>query len=450
MTITDQAIAAGWRRADNAAAQAISWARRWRLPWLAATAPAAWFAATVTAGMTGAGLGGALKAGFVAGCAIPAGAAYLVWTSPVERHRRAAKRIGWRWARACHLADAYPKATNPAVTPRLPRLERVQESHGGNLHATVVMPGGMTYDSVNTTRLRQLAPLIATHLQPTPKALDVAPTDDLARARLTVVYWRAFDHETGPIAYTPGGGIGVRETGEAVRLHIPGEHTMVVGQTGAGKSSWLNAAIAEALHHEHRPDLWGVDLKRTELALWADAFDRLALDEHAADAILRDLIRELIRRQKALEGRGRKWEPGCGFPPLLVVIDELTQVVWQPWPGEDPKAPSQRRAQVIRLAAMGRALGIQFLAATQEPIAEVVGRIRVNMQTTICCRVRTETDAQTALGPGLAAELRPELLTAPGSAWVVPATTRPVVARAKWLDDPDIAQIAAAHRRGGA
>lgn len=418
---------------------AVGRARMYRLHWVLAV----WLVAVIPAMATfGARWGWSATNGL---CLALAG--WWCWLSDKERARRARLRIALAWAKACVAAHAYPKATSDHFRPRVPGLAHIQTSHGGNVHATVVLPPGMTLDAEGTTRLDKLVPLIASHYTPKPLSVSVAPAEDIRHAKLTIVHWRAFDGATGPIPYVPGQGIALRETGEPVHIHIPGEHTLVVGQTGAGKSSWLNAGIGEALVHEHRPDLWGVDLKRTELSPWAPAFDRLALDETDTDSLLRDLAHEQARRQKALEGRGRKWEPGCGFPPLLVVVDELTQVVWQPWPGEDPKAPSQRRAQIIRLAAMGRALGIQFLVATQEPIAEVLGRIRVNMQTTICCRVRTETDAQTALGPGLAAELRPELLNVDGAAWVVPATTKPVVARAKWLTDHQVTEIAAAHQR---
>jgi S-DNA-T family DNA segregation ATPase FtsK/SpoIIIE len=223
---------------------------------------------------------------------------------------------------------------------------------------------------------------------------------------------------------------------------------LIVGQTGGGKSGYVNAIVAEQVQGPHDPILLGVDLKRVELGPWAPCFERLAVTPADASALLSDTVRDLDRRLEWLDRRGlRKYRHGCGLRPLTLVVDELVQAVWQQWDDEDPRAPARRRGQLMKIAALGRAAGVQVVCATQEPVAEMVGRIRVNMQTTICCRVRTLTDAEVAVGKGLAGDLHPENLTLDGAAWAVPATSRPVLVRARWLDDDEIASIAAAHRR---
>lgn len=417
------------------------WALRWRIIELTALWAVTFMATAATVGA------GTTIAWQTANGVWLAAVGWVAFLSDRERARRARMVVHTRWVRACAAARAQTRLTDgqqlPAFTATVPTLRKIVVSHGGNVSAVVNLPLGMTFDAFKA----HVAAIAAWH-RPQVIDLRVTAAEDVRHAIVEITHWRAFSgHSSDPIPYTPGEGAAVLESGSRWDLPSPGPQTLIVGQTGGGKSSWVNAIIAEALTNPHNPTLWGVDLKRTELAPWRPVFDRLALDADQATQLLYDAERELERRQKALEGKGRKWFPGCGFPPLVLVIDELVQAVWEPWGDEDQKMPGIRRRKVARIASLGRALGMQIVCATQEPIAELVGRIRVNMQTTICCRTRTLTDSEVAVGKGLASDLHPENLTLDGAAWVVPATTKPVLARAKWLDDSDVAQIAAAHER---
>lgn len=422
---------------------AVKWVARrvgWRPVWFALR----WKLGQLTALWAVVFLG--TRGSWNAACAVAWPAAGWVWAvSENQRRRRPVLLEAARWSTAVHAANAWPKLKPDQPTPpgglRLPRLTHIQVSHGGNVNALAALPPGMSYDE-----LEKLAPHIASWYRPPVLDLRVQRSDDVRHAEIVVTRWRAFDRHTDPFPYTPGAGIAVPERGGRFDVRYPGEHVLIAGQSGAGKSSWVNVIIAEALHAEHRPVLWGIDFKRVELGPWAPVFDRIALEPGNADQLLDDLIVEVDRRSHALEGHARKWTPGCGFAPLLLVVDELAQVCYLPWPGEDKQAPAQRLAKLARIGSMGRALGIQMVVATQNPLAEIVGRIRDNMQLTVCNWVRGEAEAGVALGSkDLAAQLRPQDLTLPGVAWVVGRDRKPFVARARFLDDGDVDQLAAAH-----
>jgi hypothetical protein len=427
--------------------RALLWAVRWRaLELVGLWLLTYWVAAIVLAVVTGRPQVGAPW--YVANGAWLAGFGWVAFLSEHEPYRRERKVVAGRWSRACRSARAQTRLVDgqrlPWFTSGTPNLQQVVVSPMGNVSGVAHLPPGMSFD-----QLHAALSMIESWYRPEPIALRIVRHESARYAIVELTHWRAFSGASpDPILYVPGAGVAVTEAGGRFDIPPAGEHVLIVGQTGAGKSSFINGGIAEQVQSPHRPELRGIDLKRVELGPWAGCFERLAVTPEDASVLLSDTVRDLDRRLEWLDRRGlRKYRHGCGLRPLTLVIDELVQAVWQQWEDEDPRAPGRRRAQLMKIAALGRAAGVQIICATQEPVAEMVGRIRVNMQTTICCRVRTLTDAEVAVGKGLAGDLHPENLTLDGAAWAVPATTRPVLVRARWLDDADVARIAAAHQR---
>jgi S-DNA-T family DNA segregation ATPase FtsK/SpoIIIE len=269
----------------------------------------------------------------------------------------------------------------------------------------------------------------------------VNPSGDGETVRLRVVRRLAYNERSGPIPWRPGLHVALQDTGEDWSPSFPGQHILCVGATGAGKSGWQNVIVASSFRRPFRVVRWGFDIKQVELALWGQAFERVALDLASATQLLTDLDGEIRRRFAVLSSRGeRDWSPESGLPMLLVVVDEMRELI-RVAPGEKPDAGKERQARLESAAALGRAAGVVLLCCTQEPLAETVGRIRVNMGTTICGRVRTETDAVTALG-NVGRFLQPERIRVPGEAWVVP-TGEPFKARARWIDNDGIRWLSA-------
>ncbi len=89
------------------------------------------------------------------------------------------------------------------------------------------------------------------------------------------------------------------------------------------------------------------------------------------------------------------------MPLHLVVIDELTDLTIQ---AGGPK--SDLFLKLISAASIGRALGIQFLLATQSPRAEIVnGNLKAVMNTRIAFRTASREDSRVIMDRPDAADL---------------------------------------------
>ena len=86
-------------------------------------------------------------------------------------------------------------------------------------------------------------------------------------------------------------------------------------------------------------------------------------------------------------------------PRLVVVVDELRALV-----GELPDFVTG----LVRLAALGRSLGVHLVLATQRPSGAVSAEVQANVSLRIAFRVRDRADSVDVLDDGSAAAYRPE------------------------------------------
>ncbi|WP_460446271.1 FtsK/SpoIIIE domain-containing protein [Angustibacter aerolatus] len=193
-----------------------------------------------------------------------------------------------------------------------------------------------------------------------------------------------------------------------------GPHALVAGTTGAGKSELLQSLVV-SLAARNRPDELTfvlVDYKG------GSTFDAVAglphvvgvvtdLDDQLTRRALTSLRAELARRERLLLGAGardleayqRRTDGDDGaerLPRLVLVVDEF-------------RALAQELPQfvegVVRLAAVGRSLGIHVVLATQRPAGVVTPDIRANTNLRIALRVRDRADSDDVLDAPDAAHL---------------------------------------------
>lgn len=259
--------------------------------------------------------------------------------------------------------------------------------------------------------------------------LRIVKSDPLARA----VTWpgTTATSVTKPIA------LAVFEDGEPVHIRLLGEHVLIGGAMGRGKSGALNVIVAE-LSARSDVVLWAIDLKGgLELAPWLPVLNRLATTPDAARELLLGANRVLDARARLLaERRERKWQPSPSEPALVVLVDELAEL------DEDGLALFER------LARLGRALVIILVAVTQRPSAAALGSLDARTQLTVrvCLGVVEARDTELILGQGrLSAGWRAERLGLPGSCLVlVPGQHElPRPARVYWLSDEAVSLAAA-------
>lgn len=204
--------------------------------------------------------------------------------------------------------------------------------------------------------------------------------------------------------------LGLNESGEEVRVPVLESNILLAGLPGSGKSVGLNAIVA-GLAQLPQVALFGIDLKRVELSLWANRFTRTALDGDAATALLEDLnaLMEVRYRQLVSEGK-RKYDENDFTPeiPLVVlVVDEMAQLVAGSTDAAGKKEDAARVTLLQKIIQLGRAAGFVVIGATQRPSSEVIPtRLRDLFQIRIAYRTTT-----------------PEMTT-----MIVGATTEPVPA----------------------
>ena len=200
--------------------------------------------------------------------------------------------------------------------------------------------------------------------------------------------------------------VGMMQGGELFALDIHekahGIHGLVAGTTGSGKSEFIQTFVASlAVHfHPHEMTFLFVDFKNGGTARMFRDIPHLAgiiteLEGHSAEHVRASIDGERKRREKMLESAGvntineyiRKRRQGKApepLPLLLVVVDECAELAAQ---------ESEFMRELIRLARVGRRLGMFLLLGTQKPGGVVDEQLWSNCNYRVCFRVQTSQDS---------------------------------------------------------
>ncbi|WP_150463067.1 FtsK/SpoIIIE domain-containing protein [Nesterenkonia ebinurensis] len=208
-----------------------------------------------------------------------------------------------------------------------------------------------------------------------------------------------------------------------------GPHVLLAGTTGSGKSELLKTLLV-SLCARYGPDELGmvlIDFKG------GAAFHQLGALEHtlgvvtdlsqaAAERTLEGIRSELIRRERLFLASGagdyteyRSMVPQQPLARILVVIDEFRIF--------SHELPDQLD-ELMRLATLGRSLGLHLVLSTQRPQGVVTADIRANIGASICLRVRSEDESRDVIAGPEAAHLPRDL---PGRALLRRPGEQPVL-----------------------
>ncbi|MCS4276682.1 S-DNA-T family DNA segregation ATPase FtsK/SpoIIIE [Mycetocola sp. BIGb0189] len=193
----------------------------------------------------------------------------------------------------------------------------------------------------------------------------------------------------------------------ALDLASDGPHGLVAGTTGAGKSEFLQTLVV-SLALVNRPDALNfvlVDYKGG--SAFADC-ERLPhtvglvtnLDGRETERALESLDAELKRREGVLRDMGAKdadtaWakDPDMasrrGLARLVLVIDEFAELR-----AELPEFVTG----LVRIARVGRSLGVHLILATQRPAGSITPEMQSNTNLRVSLRVTDKADSIDVLG----------------------------------------------------
>ncbi len=227
---------------------------------------------------------------------------------------------------------------------------------------------------------------------------------------------------------------------ESLNATLHGPHFLLGGTTGAGKSQLLRSIILSlaAQYSPRRCSFLLIDFKGSaglgplnelphSLGLLSD------FDIAAVKRALAFLTANLKRRESLFAALGissyrdyvsirRKTQEPLEFSEIFIVVDEFKMLV---------ESMPEAMTELLKVATIGRSLGVHLVLATQRPQGAISQDIRANIATTIALRVSSEQDSHNLIGGPAASSIS---ASTPGAGYIKTPEASPVAFQAPLID----------------
>jgi DNA segregation ATPase FtsK/SpoIIIE, S-DNA-T family len=252
----------------------------------------------------------------------------------------------------------------------------------------------------------------------------------------------------GPVSITQRPIIGQRIDGTPLMVPLLGVHGVIIGSSGAGKSTTLRtladaaAACGDALVWDLDPAGCGLDALGPGVA--RRERDPAGITDALADALA---LAQARPRMLAELGMGAAWIPSPARPAVMIVVDEY------------PRLPDKAKALAVALLRIGRKARVTLVLAATEATSDALGAAIADTTALRILHACRHTDVRLVLGPQMLADgwrpdrLHPATADDPGEAGRAYVTTagnrEPLISAIHPLDESDAYQRGAARAARG-
>lgn len=161
------------------------------------------------------------------------------------------------------------------------------------------------------------------------------------------------------------------------RTTVPFHHLGLAGQTGSGKSFFIQMLVDQVTSKEIQHELFIVDPKRTDvyqMSMRLIGHDRTA-DKTSAIELIKNFHQRMLKRQDELQEyfktNSNKTYQDAGLPALILLIDEFG-ALRESWKTLPKKERDEIDSIIADVAFMGRQIGCLLWTATQQMNAQTM------------------------------------------------------------------------------